>query len=285
MANGGKREGLPGLREPRSRTFALLGRILVGKTTLWDGLALRRKETGYYPGTTVPIACGRTAKESLGGDRLTVIDTPGLISLVSEDEDENIGHRLIQEGWADSLLLVADARNLKRSLAMALAWWEYGLPVVLDLNMMDEARMKGITVDPARLAQELGAAVGATVAVDRMGLPELRSLMFQAKPSTRRLEYPAPIPEFLDTFEKLMPRDLRFARALGLLALGNDRWALRYLEAHCDPGMWRQVAALLRLTRRKFPRPPDVVLMDFFLEQAGRMTGAAVTQTPPPPPP
>src|SRR5512134_2712099 len=116
--------------------IVLIGNPNVGKSALFGALTGTYVTVSNYPGTTVEVSTGWAV---LDGCRRPVIDTPGAASLLPASEDERVTRDILLEGRARSAVLVADAKNLDRALAMAVQLSEAGLPFVLCLNMMDEA--------------------------------------------------------------------------------------------------------------------------------------------------
>src|SRR4051812_34694228 len=146
--------------------IALVGNPNVGKSALFGALTGRYVTVSNYPGTTVELSKGTT---EVGGQRTTLIDTPGTGSFLPSSEDERVSRDVLLSGQARRALVVADAKNLDRGLLLALQLAEMQLPFVLCLNMMDEAVARGRTPDTARLAAQLGVDVVPTVAVRRGG--------------------------------------------------------------------------------------------------------------------
>src|SRR5205085_6165547 len=110
----------------------------------------------------------------VGAEVCDVIDTPGVNALDGTiSEDERITRDVVGSDRADLVVQVADARNLRRALMLTGQLAGYGKPMVLALNMIDEAYARGIAVDAAALAAELRIPVVEMVAVEGRGLPEL----------------------------------------------------------------------------------------------------------------
>ena len=110
-----------------------------------------------------------------------LFDTPGSASLLAASEDEQVARDLVLSGQLDAVLLVADAKNLRRGLALALELAEFELPIVFNLNMLDEAEAMGIELDDAELTRHLRVSVGRTVAVENRGVRRLSELLADAK--------------------------------------------------------------------------------------------------------
>lgn len=148
-------------------TVALAGNPNVGKSTLFNALTGLRQHTGNWPGKTVSVAQG-TVKRS--NTQFTLIDLPGTYSLDGKSEDEQIAGEFITSGGADCTVVVCDGSCLERSLILALQVLEKTAPVVVCVNLMDEAKKHGITLDAAQLAQCLGVPVVLTAAGKEQGL-------------------------------------------------------------------------------------------------------------------
>lgn len=149
---------------------ALAGNPNTGKSTVFNALTGLRQHTGNWPGKTVARAEG--GFES-GGDRYKLVDLPGTYSLLSASLDEEIARDFILFGKPDVTVIVVDATRLERNLNLVLQVLEITDRAVVCLNLMDEARRKGIAVDERRLARDLGVPVVATAARYGEGLEEL----------------------------------------------------------------------------------------------------------------
>ncbi|MGE0453626.1 MAG: ferrous iron transport protein B [Vicinamibacteria bacterium] len=181
----GSHAGVP--HRPRGPVI-LVGSPNVGKSALFGALTGTYVAVSNYPGTTVEIARGSLALE---GARAEIIDTPGVGSLIPSSEDERVSRDiLLAEPAPRAVVVVGDAKNLERSLALALEVGETGLPLVFALNMMDEASTRGLGVDTVALSACLGVPVVPTVAVLHQGLRELVSALPAARPIEARPSYP-----------------------------------------------------------------------------------------------
>ena len=152
------------------RRLVLVGNPNVGKSVIFSHLTGQYAVASNYPGTTVEMLCGNG---TIGGEEFEVMDTPGTNSLVPMSEDEAVTRDILLEG-ADIVLQVVDAKNLRRSLVLTLQLLSMRQPVVLALNMWDEALAKGVSIDTERLSQLLGIPVVITVAPESKGIFTLR---------------------------------------------------------------------------------------------------------------
>jgi ferrous iron transport protein B len=177
---------------------ALVGNPNCGKTALFNALTGSRQKVANYPGVTVEKKQGRLSTP--GGRSVQLLDLPGTYSLRARSPDEEITRdavlgKLAGETPPDLIVCVGDASNLRLALRLALELKHVGRPVVLALNMMDIAKKRGIEIDLAGLAAELGVPVVSSVAVRRGGtdalLTELDRLLAHL-PSVTAADWIAP---------------------------------------------------------------------------------------------
>lgn len=150
--------------------IALVGQPNCGKSTIFNQVAGYRSIASNFPGTTVSY----TMSDVRFGSRVfELIDLPGIYSLTPVDEAEKEARRFILKTGADLYINVVDASLLSRSLEFTIELMELELPMVLCLNMMDEAVAKGIIIDVDKLSQILGIPVVTTIAKSGKGIREL----------------------------------------------------------------------------------------------------------------
>lgn len=149
---------------------ALAGNPNTGKSTVFNSLTGLRQHTGNWPGKTVTRAEGGFA---YGDSRYKLVDLPGTYSLLSTSSDEEVARDFILFGRPDVTVIVADATRLERNLNLVLQVLEITSRAVLCLNLMDEARRNGLSVDDRRLAKDLGVPVVPTAARQNEGIPLL----------------------------------------------------------------------------------------------------------------
>ena len=150
--------------------IALAGNPNVGKSTVFNALTGLRQHTGNWPGKTVARAEGAFVHE---GRRVKVVDLPGTYSLQAASTDEEVARDFLLFGEPDVVVVVVDAARLERNLNLVLQVLEITGRVVVCLNLMDEARRHGVSVDPKRLEKELGVPVAPAVAREGEGIEAL----------------------------------------------------------------------------------------------------------------
>jgi len=151
-------------------TIALAGNPNSGKTTVFNNLTGARQHVGNWPGVTVEKKEGICNYQ---GYHIKVIDLPGVYSLTAYSPDEVIARNFIVEAKPDAVVDIVDASNLERNLYLAVQILEMGAPLIIALNMMDEAESKRYRIDVNALAEEIGAPVVPMVANRNQGTDEL----------------------------------------------------------------------------------------------------------------
>lgn len=162
----------------RATKVVLVGSPNVGKSAIFNYLTGSYVAVSNYPGTTVDISTGHF---KYGRQRFEVTDTPGMYSLIPLTEEERVTRLLLTSQSPDIVVHVVDAKNLRRMLTMTIQLIDAGLPVILDLNIMDEAQNAGLLINIQLLEKILGIPVVATSAVKRIGLEALKKTISQYK--------------------------------------------------------------------------------------------------------
>lgn len=165
----------------------LVGNPNVGKSVVFGYLTGKYVTVSNYPGTTVEVSRGAMR---YGGRDWEVIDTPGVNSLIPQSDDERVTRDMLIKGKPDLIVQVADAKNLRRTLLITSQLAEFGIPMVLVLNLMDEARSRNIEIDVVGLSQQFGIPVVETVAIDGEGLDQLHKILGRARVPNDPLKEP-----------------------------------------------------------------------------------------------
>ncbi len=250
--------------EQATGTIALVGQPNVGKSVLFANLTGTYVAVSNYPGTTVEVARG-TAE--LAGRRFQVVDTPGMYSLLPLSEEERVARDILVDEQPDVIVQVGDARNLERTLTLTFQLMETGFPLVLALNMMDEARAAGLSLDTDRLSEALGMPVVPTVSVTREGMDELREAIGQqqGRPAPVEAVRYAPregvdIEEAVQEVEGLLEGDYRLSpRCLALLLLQGDEQVHERVQ-RTDTTSYPRIAEVVDEVTGAAQRPLDYTL-------------------------
>ncbi|HHY56861.1 MAG TPA: iron transporter FeoB [Chloroflexi bacterium] len=171
----------------RELTIALVGNPNVGKSTVFNALTGANQHVGNWPGKTVEKRTGvlrppaaRAGEAALSTTpTVTIVDLPGTYSLSAYSLEEEITRSFIVEEHPHLVVDVVDASNLERNLYLTAQILETGAPLIIALNMQDQAEGRGVRVDAERLSRRLGGApVVSLVARRSEGIETLRKLIF-----------------------------------------------------------------------------------------------------------
>ena len=156
----------------RKYKVALAGNPNTGKSTVFNTLTGLKQHTGNWPGKTVARAEGFF---SFNEHNFKLIDLPGTYSLLSNSPEEEIARNFVLFSNPDVNIIVVDATSLERNLNLVLQILEISRKSVICLNLVDEAKRKGIHIDSKALSVELGVPVVETIAIRKKGINELMS--------------------------------------------------------------------------------------------------------------
>lgn len=162
-------------------SVALLGNPNSGKTTLFNALTGLNQKTGNYPGVTVDKHVG-TAKTA-NGTKLSITDLPGTYSLYPKSLDEEVACKVLLGNDIDVAVVVTDASNLKRHLLLATQVIDLKIPVIVVLNMIDEADALGLKINKDELSRLLGVTIVTVNSRTHQGLDELKNKITEARAS------------------------------------------------------------------------------------------------------
>jgi len=234
-----------------AQKIVLVGNPNVGKSAFFQALTGIYVEVSNFPGTTVDIASGRMGEYG-------VYDTPGVYGVSAFNEEERVARDMILQ--ADTIINVVDAAHLDRDLFLTLQVIDLGYPVVVALNMMDEAAAHGLKVDAGRLSAELGVEVIPTVAVSGQGVAEVKEAVGRARVGRPTETILARIPEGM-------------SQADGVRYLEDDEAVCDHCQRH--PAGTRE--EIYRLRRERADRIVERVLTETnqgatFATRLGRWT-------------
>ena len=255
------------------RIVGLVGPPNSGKSTLFNRLTGLRQKVANYPGVTVEERRGRARLD--GDTEVVLIDLPGVYSLTPRSEDERVTRDVLAGEMAgqakpDAILLILDSTNLKRHLVLAAPVLALGLPTLVVLNMADELDSRGGSVDPAALAEQLGAPVALVSAAKGEGIETVYDFLNGAFGVPRALDLPT-----LADIPKCRQWAVRVGDNAGYAAPAPPVWTRRldavFLHPVAGPLIFLAVVVAVFQTIFSAARP----LMD-LVDAAVRASGAWV---------
>jgi len=254
----------------RKKGILIVGNMRVGKSTLFSRMCGGKATKVKVAGNTVLASTGH-----IRGTDKDAFDTPGIFSIFLNNEDESTSKDILlpqaTENHIHGIVLVADAKNLKRSIAIALQYAEYGLPMVLAINMIDEAAPRGIEINTEKLSEALGIDVCTVVAREGIGVKKVVSKLAHMKTVHKMVEYPDWIEDYLEIVEKLLKSSDVSTRALGLLLLTGDSGVEQYIAKKFGTGMLAQQRGLVEKYRREEPQICGMFLTNLYYKKAGHI--------------
>lgn len=248
-------------------SIALFGHPNVGKSVLFQRLTGRYVTVSNYSGTTVEITRGAAQFWPNTG----VVDTPGLVTFPPRTEDEQVAARVLLDEPLKVIVQVGDAKNIRRTLLLATQLAEMGVPMVLALNMMDEAEARGIKVNPDQLASQLKIPVIPTVATRNRGVRELADAIRSAKASMFQLDYPPLVEQVLQEAEALLPPAPIAARAVALLWLSSDGVTTDWLKARLSSEAFQKLTEQRASLQAQFTEPLSSAIQKVRLAHVNQM--------------
>lgn len=262
----------------------LIGNPNVGKSALFGLLTGTYVTVSNYPGTTVEVTYGNAV---LHKTRTLVIDTPGVNSLVPMSEDEKVTRDILLSDRADVIVQVVDTKNLRRGLLITLQLAEMSLPFILDLNMDDEARSRGIIINQEKLSQLLGVEVVKTVAIRRSGIERLLKSIQHPRPSTVGVRYDDAIEGGIRDISALLPEANIARRAIALMILSGDESLKGWLHANLQDHVVLEIERIRQTTQslynnsmgylinqRRIKKADEILAQVLSLHEAGK--GSAI---------
>ncbi|RJQ50485.1 MAG: ferrous iron transport protein B [Nitrospiraceae bacterium] len=259
-----------------SRKIFLVGNPNVGKSAIFGLLTGKYVTVSNYPGTTVEVTRGETA---IHREKFLVVDTPGVNSLVPMSEDEKVTRDILLEEKPEAVIQVIDTKNIKRSLFLTLQLAEMGVPLVLDLNMKDEASDRGIEIDDGRLGDIFGTGVVSTIAVQKKGLSTLKKAASHPMVPHFSFPYDSNIEEFIADIEPLLPASNISKRSVALMILSGDKTLKDWLLRNVSAEKINTMEALRDRTAEKYPMQLSYIISQQRLRAVEGVVAGILTKT------
>ncbi len=239
------------------KKILLVGNPNVGKSVIFGFLTGRYVTVSNYPGTTVEVSRG---KATVNKAPYLVIDTPGVNSLLPMSEDEEVTRNILLDESHERIVQVADAKNLKRGLVISLQLAEMGLPFLLDLNLFDEAKTRGVNIDTERLSEILGVEVFGTVATRREGMDRLCRAVAYPRVSSFEITYDELIEGSILELESILPDANISKRALALMILSGDATLTDWLHSHLGSDELQRIEEIRRVLSISYGKPVGYII-------------------------
>ena len=259
--------------------MVLVGTPNVGKSVLFGLLTGKYATVSNYPGTTVEVTYGNI---KLGEMPALLVDTPGANSLLPMSEDEQVTRDILLAERPSKVVQVGDTKNIKRALSITIQLAEMGLPVVLDLNMQDEAAERGITVDTKALKKIMGIEVVSTVAPERRGLKDLKTAMSaEGGVPEVGLRYPELLEEYIEQIEGYLPKANISRRSLAVMILSKDETLKHWLTGNVEAHAVEEIERLRAECRQKFGRSIGAAANEARMRRASEIAEVVTTREEP----
>ena len=255
-------------------TVTLVGNPNVGKSVIFSLLTGKYVTVSNYPGTTVEITKGSS---SFDGGAYRVIDTPGANSFIPQSEDEKVARDMLFEHDSSIIIQVADSKNLRRSLILTSQMAEMGVPMVLALNMADEAKSAGIRIDAKKLSERLGVPVIETVATEKRGIRKLQASLSSAEPPEFKIEYHPRIQAAIEQMAAILPDASITRDSLAMMILSGDRSLDEWLEENCSDTQIEAMRSIVGETQKQFREPLGYVIGKQRLDTIDSLLGEVMT--------
>jgi ferrous iron transport protein B len=231
-------------RRERHQTYErvmLIGNPNVGKSVIFGLLTGKYVTVSNFPGTTVEVSYGNI---SVRDNKFLLIDSPGVNTLTPMSEDEKVTRDMLLKERPFSVVLVGDAKNLKRALLLYIQLAEMDLPVILNLNMEDEAKDRGIEIDYSRLSTILNIDVIGTVAPQKKGIHKLQDALTTQRHPSLTTYYGDEIEHAVNRITDLLPEAHISKRSIALMILSGDETIRDWLITNVRPDVIRMIEDL-----------------------------------------
>jgi ferrous iron transport protein B len=244
--------------------IALVGQPNCGKSALFNSVAGYKAIVSNFPGTTVDYV---TSQVHLNGEGFTLVDLPGIYSVSTSESEEILARRYLINERPDLVINILDASVLSRSLELTLELLELKIPLVICLNMIDEAARKGVEIDVDHLAQDLGVPVIPTIANRGQGVPELFQSAVQTAKSGNTgkvhflsLDVERIISELADLFGVDTAKRLGVPQRFLAIRLLEEDEEFEQAVREIKPGIMGDVERLRSMLSDCHGRPSDMVV-------------------------
>jgi len=245
------------------KSIVIVGSPNVGKSVIFNIFTGSYATVSNYPGTTVEVFRG---KGKFGEKEFQIIDTPGMYSLLPITEEEKVARTIILEEKPEIVIQVIDAKNLEVMLPFTMQLIEAGLPLILVLNIMDEAERLGLSMDTAKLREILDIPVVQTTAVSGKNIEELKNVIGNYVPGAKKPEndpslffYNDAVNKAVNKIKALLKHEYRITgTATALLLLLEDKELTEVVSSKEEN--YQQIKDIVKSTQRSFSHPLNYII-------------------------
>ncbi|HDH34654.1 MAG TPA: ferrous iron transport protein B [Nitrospirae bacterium] len=259
-----------------ARRISLIGNPNVGKSAIFGLLTGRYVTVSNYPGTTVEMMSGEA---TIKKEKFQILDTPGVNSLTPMSEDEKVTRDTLIEYSSDTVVQVIAAKNIKRGLYITLQLVEMGVPLVIDLNMKDEAVSRGIEIKETVLGNIFGVDVVSTIAVQKKGISSLKKAALNPRISGYEFSYDPVIEEYISKIEAVLPEANISKRSIAIMILSGDRTLKNWLLENLSAEEISLIESFRDSVAEKYTQSLSYIISQRRLKVVERIAGTIVTKS------
>lgn len=259
----------------KTSPVVLVGNPNVGKSVIFGYLSGKYVTVSNFPGTTVEITKGTI---NVNGTHDIIIDTPGVNNLLPSSEDEQVTRDLLLRENPKSVVQVVDSKNLKRGLLLTIQLAELDQPMIMDLNMTDEAITRGVSIDSAELSDLLGVEVLQSVATRAKGLKEIGEALKNPAVPKMRVKYGPIIEPAIKKIEGYLGEIHSGHRGVSLMLLAGDETIHGWLQDKMSSSEFAEVMTIVATAQERFNERLSRVITRRRMKEAGRISDIALGQ-------
>lgn len=258
--------------------IGLVGNPNVGKSTIFNALTGMHQHTGNWPGKTVTKASGYTL---YNGEKYEFEDLPGTYSLMAHSKEEEVTRDFVYSGNYDKLIVVCDATCLERNLNLVMQILEVTNKVVICINLLDEAKKKGIKIDFDTLKKELKVPIIPMTARDKKGIDELLEALKRPLKENYNLEYDTFLEEAIDMVMPLVSENKISKKAICLKLISNDRTFINNFGYDQNEELMDRVALAQKYLYNKgiYLNEIDTYIMEQVMDRCSQIVNKNVVYT------
>lgn len=235
----------------------LVGNPNVGKSLVFGILTGKYVTVSNYPGTTVEVTEGTG---TVFGKKHIIIDTPGINNLIPMSEDERVTRDIILEHPESIIIQVADAKNLDRALHISIQLAEFDRKFVLILNMADEAKRHGISIETEKLKKIIGVDLFMTVATRKKGFNFIHDGILTPDSHVLNVKYPEIIQKSAEEIACLLPPEVRGRYGIAIMLLCGDETLMEWLHKKLPESVIKDIENIRENAQKNFSQPLNYVV-------------------------